>query len=376
MSLEAIMRTALTGLNSSQAVLRTTANNITNVNTDGYVRQEVQLSSISIGGGGVEVGEIRRLVDTFLQSELVQATVSAAFYEKQAQLHDRLQALLGDPGNDTALNNLIDQIFAAFNSLSLDPTQTARQLSAIEDLRFALSELDRIARDIQVLREEADRQIAVDVNLVNAALAEIHDLNNAISSANIKGEGVVSLEERRDQAIDRIAGLIDLRVLPQSTGTVFLSTTSGTALLDQIPRVLVYDPVGQVNTGTRFAEITIHRPDPSTGLAGTQLGDLDPTLLSGEIKALIDMRDTEFPAIAEMFGALAASIIDEFNRVHNENTTLPAPNTLTGRDVGTLGTDPHGFTGLATFVVLDANSAISEQVTRVWVWYGKSKSLI
>ncbi len=357
------MRTALTGLTASQVVLRTTANNITNLNTPGYVRQEIQLETQVTGTGGVTVTEIRRYVDRFLQSELVRSIGGTAYYEKQAQIHDRLQALLGDPANDTALNNLIDDIFASFNALSLDPSQTARQLGSIEDLRFALSQIDRMAKAIQSLREESDRQIGVDVRLANDMIARIHELNTAITTAGTRNQDSAALEEHRDQAIEELAKLIDIRVLPQPSGAIHISTTSGTALLDQIPRVMVYDPVGQVDTTTRFNAITIHNLDPTTGLPAAQVGELDPALLSGEIKALIDMRDTELPEIAEMFGAMAASLVDEFNRVHNENVTGTPPNTLTGGDVGALGADPHGFTGEATFAVLDANNEITEQVT-------------
>ncbi|MBT6427613.1 MAG: flagellar biosynthesis protein FlgK, partial [Rhodospirillaceae bacterium] len=76
MSLDAILRTALSGLNTNQSALRTTSQNIANVNTPGYARQEVVLATASAGGQsmGVEIGEVRRIVDKFLTKELIGAS--------------------------------------------------------------------------------------------------------------------------------------------------------------------------------------------------------------------------------------------------------------------------------------------------------------
>ena len=81
------------------------------------------------------------------------------------------------------------------------------------------------------------------------------------------------------------------------------------------------------------------------------------------LKGLIDMRDVELPKIALMLGELSGTLLDQINAVHNQYSTVPAPQTLTGRNTGAISTDPHGFTGLVTFAVLNTSDQISSQVT-------------
>ena len=68
MSLNAVLNTAVTGLSVSQAALQVTATNVANVNTEGYGRKVVIQQTLVVGGAGagVEVGEIRRIVDLFI----------------------------------------------------------------------------------------------------------------------------------------------------------------------------------------------------------------------------------------------------------------------------------------------------------------------
>jgi flagellar hook-associated protein 1 FlgK len=70
-----ILNNSVSALAAQQAVIATTANNIANVNTPGYVRRQAQLEtrpgSISTGidvGNGVQVGDVSRISDQFLES--------------------------------------------------------------------------------------------------------------------------------------------------------------------------------------------------------------------------------------------------------------------------------------------------------------------
>jgi flagellar hook-associated protein 1 FlgK len=113
MSIDSIMRSALSGLNANQTALRTTSNNISNVNTPGFAREEVTFRSRSIAGAsaGVEIGEIRQIVDQFLTREFVSASARLGYYDTQNDLFDRLQSMLGGPDLPSSLHNLIDQAF-------------------------------------------------------------------------------------------------------------------------------------------------------------------------------------------------------------------------------------------------------------------------
>lgn len=365
MSLDAIMRSALSGINASQEAMRYTSNNIANVNTPGYVRQEVVLASRSLAGqnAGVEVAEVRRVVDQFLNKELVTASGNYGYFDAKAQLHDRLQSVLGSTDTAGALHNLVDEMFTSFATLSVDPSQTPRRIDALTELKDLATGIDRLARQIQSLREEAERRIQADINQFNSVLSEIHSLNQLIAQQTATGTAPLSLIESRDQAIEKISSIMDIRAVEMPDGTVQLSTVSGANLLDKTLKQLQYNPSGQADTSITYNAITLHAISPATGLPEANGVNLDNSLRGGSLKGYIDMRDVDLPRAAVALGEFAGEVADQINAIHNQYSAVPPPNTLTGTNVGALATDPHGFTGLVTFAVLDANNEISSSYT-------------
>ncbi len=362
MSLDAILRTALSGLNTNQSALRTTSQNIANVNTPGYARQDVVLQTAASGGQtmGVEIGEVRRIVDTFLTKELIGASAYNGYYEKQTDIFDRLMSLFGSPDDTSSMNNQIDRVFDSFASLATDPTQAPRRIGLLSDIQTLTDSLDRYARQILNLRSEADNQIVGEISVLNSALTQVHSLNDLISHEREAGGSPAALEEQRARAIEKISDIVDIRAVEKSNYKVEISTISGLSLLDDRLRVVQYNPPGQVETTIAFNSITVHQIDTTTGGPAATGVALEPNLRAGTLKGLVDMRDKELPEVALSLGELAANFIDQINKVHNENSAVPALNALTGRNVGVLATDPHGFTGKVTFGVLDANDILTD----------------
>lgn len=364
MSIDSVMRNALTGLVATQTALRTTSNNIVNVNTPGYSREEVEFSSTAIAGvgSGVAIGEIRRVVDRFLQAEFVTSAADYGYFDAQTELHDRLQAVLGRPDSESSLSGVLDRAFATLGPLAVEPAQLPRRSGTVEALHSLGSEISRISNQIHSLRAEADLRISTMITDINTALEQVHSLNPVIAKELAQGREVGALQQQRQTAVDRIAELVDLRSVEQGNGEILLFTRSGLTLVDQSLRQLQYAGVTLVDTPTAFSPITLHIKDPSTGVLSTTSEEIYPALRAGSLKGLIDMRDTELPEIAAALGEFAANLVDQINGAHNDFSTVPAPASLVGRDIGMLDTDLQGFTGIATFAVMDANNEISENV--------------
>src|SRR4051812_41230927 len=110
-SLTSIMNSAASGLIANQTALRVVSDNVSNVNTAGYVRKVVDLQPMGAGdAGGVQVGVISRVIDRFLQQASLSAAADSGSAGIQAELLDRAQALFGDPNSDNAFFNQLDKI--------------------------------------------------------------------------------------------------------------------------------------------------------------------------------------------------------------------------------------------------------------------------
>lgn len=361
MSLNGVMSGALSGLYASQAGLRAASNNIANVNTPGYARQEATFSARVMGDvtSGVDVDAIRRVTDRFLVSAALNATSGASGAELKAQFLDRAQAMFGDPANGTSLFDDIDRVFASFGELTTDPSSTVRRSNAIADVQTLLGQFDLMSDQLQTLRTEADNRLTETVNRANELIAQIVDLNGAVQRARISGDAT-GAENLLDNAIEELSNLMDISVDYKTTGAVEVRTGSGVLLAGMTGSTLSYQSPGQAAPGAVFPAITI---TTSSGSAR----DLDADLRQGELKALIDLRDRELPALSRQLGELAAHTSEAINAAHNTATSFPPPTQLAGAPSGFRGADPLNVTGgppaTTQIVITDDQGALQHTLT-------------
>jgi flagellar hook-associated protein 1 FlgK len=362
MSLNAIMNTANSGLVAAQTQLRVVSDNVSNVNTPGYVRKIAdQQTLISQGvGSGVEVARIRLATDRFLQAASLNAGAEASRQGVRHELYDRIQSLFGDPGGTTGFFSQVDGVFAAFASSAEDPTSSPRRQDALFKTQALFDEANRIAKSIQAVREDADGRIQSAVEKANSLLQQIEGLNLEIARATVVNGDASGAETAQSALIGQLAELMDIRVTVRPVGGVSIRTGNGTLLAGEGAATLSYNRAGTVTGETAFNEIWITEP-------GGQKRSLLDSVTSGEIKGLVELRDVEAPAAAERLAELITHVADELNRAHNANSSVPAPTSLTGRNVGqSFENAITGFTGRSTVAVTNAAGVIQTRADIVF----------
>lgn len=355
MSISAILNNAYTGLAASQANLRVISNNIANVNTENYARETVGLESLVAGGlgNGVRIAEVRRVADQFLEKAVHSARAESTRYEVLSQFHDRLQGLLGRPDSDASLPARLDSIFSSLADLSLDSFDVVRKAAVISDIQRFTDEMNKLADDVQQIRTDASNQIVDTVSNINASLKRIHELNPLIVKARLTGNDTAGLEQQRAQAIGRLTEFIDVVATQKSDGSFEVSTTTGMVLVDARLRAISYESPGVATPETTFAQIRITAIDAASGKAVGSSEQLDASIKSGKLRALLDIRDVTMPDLADGLGELALTFRNTLNAVHSQFTAAPPPRTVTGTNSGLLASDLHGFTGETTFAITD-----------------------
>ncbi len=175
MSLNAIMNTASSGLATAQTQLRVVSDNVSNVNTPGYVRKIAEQRTLTSQGmgSGVEVARIRLATDRFLQAASLNAGAESARMGVRHELYDRIQSLFGDPGGDTGFFSQVAGVFSAFAASAEDPTSSPRRQDALFRTQALFDEAGRIAKQLQAVREDADSRIQSAVERTNSLLQQI-----------------------------------------------------------------------------------------------------------------------------------------------------------------------------------------------------------
>ena len=369
MSIDAMLRIGITGLNTHQQVLRNVSNNIVNVNTEGYDRKITTLKQeiAGAGGVGVSVAQVQRITDTFLSRQVQISRSDTSNFEVQAEFHDRLQAIFGSPNQNITLSARIESMFEAISTLPIEPDNLVRQTDTVNGLQDMANEITRLYDNIQLLRGEADTQIVAAVKEINALLSQIRDLNESIGRESaIPGRDVSALAESRDLALEKLSDFLDIRTFKfnassssqiSDLGFIGVSGANGIVLVDSLLRGLSYTSPGQVTPSTRFNQIVVGKVQ-SDGTIDTEpnQGIIDSNIVSGSLKGLLEMRDKTLPDLAAELGEFSAKLTDKLNAVHNANTTVPAPSSLSGRNTGLIIGDAANFTGVVTFATVNASN--------------------
>jgi len=357
MSLNDILGTATSGLAAAQAGLRAVSNNIANVSVPGYARERVSLTTGVSGGqvSGVVVGEPTRIADRFLETTVYRRSGDFGRAEVSSSYLDRLQALLGAPGASSGLPARLDAISAA--AVAMTGSQSSAQTVAVftGNVQDAIQSMQQISKDVDGLRGDVESEVSYSVDKVNSLLKRIYELNGTVSQATMLGQSAGGAADERMNAIEELSGLISCNVRDQPDGRVTIETATGAMLLDRRVRQLSYPASGAGGTAqSAYPPIELRFTDPDSATGET----IDSAAVGGKLGGLLDLRDRALPAFNEQLGVLFSGLSEALNSVSNAGTTMPAPNSLNGRNSGLTNSDRLGFTGKAVFAVTGADGTL------------------
>ena len=233
MALNSVIGNALSGLQASQLGLRTRPQ-CRHVNTPGYARTELAITSRNVAGQGmgVQVRGVERITDEYLLAASVraQSDYSAAMARNGAL--DRLQAQFGGTDDETSIFGRLNAAFSSLSAAAADSAETVSRLSAASELQSFFDETQRLSVEMRTLRNEADTRIGAGVGRINEILQEMQDLNIQAQSLNASASDTSGAANRQVELLDELSSLIDVRTQRQPDGRVFVSTADGVALLD------------------------------------------------------------------------------------------------------------------------------------------------
>jgi flagellar hook-associated protein 1 FlgK len=359
-SLNAILNNGLSAIQTNSAALRVTSNNIANVNTPGYSRRVVNLETQAPGGqlGGVQIAGVQRIVNNYLDREVLDAGSSAARYDVQSSIMDQLNASLGQPGDGHSIASELDKVYAALGQAALDPSSLATRLGVLNQMQSMTQSVSDLASSVASLRTNADQQVGSAVTQVNGLIKQIFDLNPLIQHAVVTGDPATGLLDQRDQLVQQLSQVIGIRTNVQDDGRISLSTTDGVQLVGDSYAQLSYSP----SAGPSYKPITLQMLSPQTALPVGTPQVFDSHATSGQMRGLLDIRDQTLVNIGSELGSLAQSLSLAYNAQHNANATVPPPAELDGRQTGLINSDALNFTGGTTIGIADASGTLVHKI--------------
>ncbi|HDN9018396.1 MULTISPECIES: lateral flagellar hook-associated protein LfgK [Aeromonas] len=330
-----MLNIGFSGLNAAQIALNVTAQNIANVNTIGYSRQEAMMGSLSgfgrlDNGMGVEVTGVRRITDDYLVSQHWRSRSSTGASYSFHQYINTTEQLLGSESMNIAKG--LDSFFASL-SAALDSPETPAQRSQIVSSAGALANrFGQLNESMLTQEKQIDDQLNSTVSQVNSYLKQVAELNTQISEQASKGVNTSVLEDSREQIVRELSTFMEVRVNRQSDGSFSLSLPQGQ------PLVLA------------GSSSTLSLAGDSLSLSfGPQSFDV-PKLHGGSLAGVLEYRTTVLRPLRDELNQIAKKLADDFNAKQSGGVDLhgnPGKSLFTYDPLNPSGTlkIADGFTG-------------------------------
>jgi len=321
MSLMQALSSSIAGLRIAQSGLSLVAANVANAETPGYVRKTLAQTATSAGASGVSVrlAGIDRALDRYVQRQLRAEISGGAYAALRADYYARLQDIIGVPGGEATLETAFSNFTTSLQALATSPQSATARLSVLNAAQGLTARLNHMTEAVQGLRGDAELGIADATVRANNAISEIAALNRQLAGRTSDDAASALLMDRRDTCIDELLHLMDIRVVESGDNQVGIFTGSGIQLVGAEGAQLAFDAQGTVNATSQW------NADPAQRTLGTLTlvsangagSDLiaDKAFRSGEIAALVSLRDDVLVQMQRQLDAFAAAMASALSDV-------------------------------------------------------------
>ena len=298
---------------NSQLALSVVSNNIANVNTDGYVRQDLDLQEglptknglFYLGSGAIADG-VRRSYDGQVESSL---RTSISDLQAQSPLIENTERLINVFGNKNAsLTPALGSFFDSLRALSVDASSEALRNQVLNEGQTLAARFNSLATQLDSLDLETRNVAEERVAKFNMLTEQLAGINAGLQKSSDVAKQPASLLDSRDQVLRDIAQIARVSVREQANGTVTVSigaSSTTAAVVDGLKSV----PIGInfLSGSPNRSELQLDPFDNPVNLSG---------LIGGELGGALGFRDQMLaPAMAQL-DDIAATFMSEMNAAH------------------------------------------------------------
>src|ERR1700736_1355498 len=330
MSLGSALATAMAGLRANQAALSITSSNIANAQTPGYVSESTNQVEVLTGdtGASVSVTGVNRQLNQYIQTQLRTETSGGAYADQMASVLTQLQSVYGTPGQAGSLETAYSNFTSAVQALSTTSGSSSSQITAVTAAQNLAQQLNATTQGIQTLRTNAEQDIGISVGQANAAMTKISQLNTQLQGISPTDPTAATLMDQRDQAINQLSQLMDVRVSNTGNNQTSVYTSNGVELVGTQASTLSFNSQGTLNANSQW------NSNPAKSSAGTITATLangatvdmiaTNSISSGQIGADLMLRDKTLVQAQTQVDQLAASMASALSDKTTAGTAAPA----------------------------------------------------
>ena len=247
MNLMSSLNISAGALSVNEKAISVVSHNVSNMNTEGYHKQRVNLKARNIAGqigdnpdnqvranGGVKIANVMRYNDDYLNNYYRDQLSKKNYLEQQLGDLDELAGIFDDldgTGIDTALSDF----YEALNNLNEYPASASARANFIERAKTLTSIMNSKSEQLNKLTGEAlgdgdsaqaleNSRIYTQYKALNTSLDELAAVNKALQTTQTGTLTANNLLDQRDLILHDIAQFVDIRVDEKPNGSVNVFT--------------------------------------------------------------------------------------------------------------------------------------------------------
>lgn len=303
-----LLNIGMSGLAAGHASLLTTGNNIANVDTAGYSRQQTVQSSKGSNqygnvfiGSGTTLSDVRRVYNSYLDGQL--QTTTSLNSDAQAYLGQATQVdkLLSD--GSTGISKTLQSFFSSLQTLSGNANDTAARQALLTNAQGLSSRFNAISQQLTQQGSYINDQLGSMAEQVNKLAATVASYNKKISEVSGSGGMPNELLDQRNETVRQLSELVGTQVT-ENNGSLDIYLGSGQPLV-----------IGNTVNALR---VEADKADPTRSAIimdrGSSTIDITSVVSGGEMGGLLRYRDDVLTPAVNGLGRIAMVVADQVNK--------------------------------------------------------------
>jgi flagellar hook-associated protein 1 len=319
MSVGNVLSSGKKGLLASQFGLATTSHNVSNVNTEGFSRQRVELQTDvpqAVGGRhqlgtGVKIAAVTRAHSDFLARRTEKENGSLGQLESQADIYNQMDDLFKSDG-ETGISHSVSTFFNDLRSLSTQPESSALRSAVRESGTSLASTFKTVDESILAMSADLNRRVEGDVMELNHLTTQIASLGQRILEIEVTGGNANDERDARDLALNKLSKIVDIHVTPAEEGKIIVTSNRlGPLIVGAEPVQFSVSREGNtpIPGGFRINSII-------TSSGATK--DVTDYVEGGSLGGFLKMRDQTLAVYRGKIDNLAFNLAQGINAIHRE----------------------------------------------------------
>ena len=302
------------GLNAFHAAVNTTAHNISNLQTEGYSKQVVNMEASNAQrtyqrngttGLGVTAVSVTQARDQYYDVKYWSNQSKYGEYDAKYYYMEQIENYFTDDENVEGFTRLYSKMFNSLDSVKNSAGDTSVRNQFISHAKEVLTYFNTMSNRLSELQSICNDEIKSTVGNVNSIIEKIASINKQINTIELEGGHANELRDKRALLIDELSEIVPVEVNETKVENSYyeegktpreLQYTGGTLFTVKLNGRLLVDTYTFTPLATETRQVEDNQSDVE-GLyevvwsdSGAKLG-VNAYSMSGSLKALFQIRD-------------------------------------------------------------------------------------